>query len=39
LGYFTDSTVTASAEAGGVMSFSWKFEETGFLDDFDESGS
>jgi hypothetical protein len=39
LGYFTDSTATASAEADGVMTFSWTFEGTGNLDSFDTSGS
>ena len=39
LGYFTDSTATASAEASGVLSFTWKFEGTGNLDSFDTSGS
>lgn len=37
LGYFTDSTATASANADGVLSFSWSFEGTGDLDSFDQS--
>lgn len=39
LGYFTDSVASASAEADGVLSFSWSFEGTGNLDSFDTSGS
>lgn len=39
LGYFTDSTASASADADGVLAFSWSFEGTGNLDSFDTSGS
>lgn len=35
-GYFTESTLTASAEANESASFSWTFEGIAFLDDFDE---
>lgn len=35
-GYFTESTLTASAEGNESGSFSWSFEGIAFLDDFDE---
>lgn len=35
--YFTDVTATASAEADGILSFSFTGEGTGTLDEFDES--
>lgn len=38
-GYFTESTLTASAESDGIASFSWTFEGVGFIDDFDEIAS
>lgn len=31
-GYFTELTATASAEADGILTFSWSFEGTGILD-------
>lgn len=34
-GYFTEATLSASAEADGVLKFSWSFEGTGFLDDYE----
>lgn len=38
-GYFTESTLTGSAEGNESASFSWSFEGIAFLDDFDEAQS
>lgn len=37
LGYFTETTLSANAEADGLARFSWTFEGTDTLDDFDAS--
>lgn len=37
IGYFTESVLSASAEADGIARFSWTFEGVGDLDDFDQS--
>lgn len=36
-GYFTETTLTASADTGGEAKFSWSFEGVGNLDEFDAS--
>jgi hypothetical protein len=36
-GYFTESTASASAEADGLLSFSWTFTGTGTLDNYDDN--